>query len=173
MSFLAPQRDNALVIRRGGMADVARVARVHVQSWRESYAGIMPQAYLDQLSVAAHERQWRRSVTAGGWLFVAERARQIIGFVGGGPARGRRDITGEIYVLYLLRSGQGRGVGRALFDAGHYELARGGCRGVLVWVLADNPARGFYERLGGEQAGESMVSIAGTRLREVAYVWPD
>ena len=44
---------------------------------------------------------------------------------------------------------------------------------VRTWVLAENSARRFYERLGGEPAGESMVTIAGARLREVAYVWRD
>lgn len=173
MSFLAPQRDNALVIRRGVVADIGAVAKVHVQSWRESYAGIIPGCYLDQLSVAAHERHWRRTMAAGGWLFVAQRNRHIVGFAAGGLSRSRRDITGEIYVLYVLRCCQGEGVGRALFDACHYELARSGCRGLLVWVLAENSARGFYEHLGGELAGESTVSIAGVKLREVAYAWHD
>jgi hypothetical protein len=44
---------------------------------------------------------------------------------------------------------------------------------MLVWVLADNAARCFYERLGGEPAGESMVARAGVRLRELAYLWRD
>jgi hypothetical protein len=61
-----------------------------------------------------------------------------------------------------------------LFDACHYELARCGHRGLLVRVLAENnPARRFYERLGGELAAEGSVAIAGTRLREVTYVWRD
>jgi GNAT superfamily N-acetyltransferase len=73
----------------------------------------------------------------------------------------------------VLRACHGRGIGRALFDACHYELARCGHQGLLVWVLADNPARRFYQRLGGEPAGESLVALAGVKLREVAFVWPD
>ena len=87
--------------------------------------------------------------------------------------RARRDVTGELYLLYVLRASHGRGVGRALFDACYYELARCGHRGLLVWVLADNPARGFYERLGGELCGESTVTLARAKLREVAYLWRD
>lgn len=173
MSFLAPQRHDALLIRRATKADLGAIARVHVQSWREAYAGIIPQSYLDELSVEAHERQWRRSLAAGGWAFVAEWEQQLVGFASGGLSRGRRDITGEIYVLYVLAACHRRGIGRALFDASHYELARTGHHGLLIWVLGDNPARGFYERLGGELAGESHVVIAGRRLREVSYVWRD
>jgi GNAT superfamily N-acetyltransferase len=173
MSFLVPQRNDALVVRRARPADAAPLARVHVQSWREAYRGIIPQTYLDQLSVPAHERQWRRSLGGSTWGFVAEWEQRVVGFASAGLARARRDVSGELYLLYVLRACHGRGIGRALFDACHYELARCGHHGLLVWVLADNPARRFYQRLGGELAGESEVTLAGAKLREVAFVWPD
>ena len=173
MSFLAPQRNEALVVRRARQADAAAIAQVHVRSWREAYRGLVPDEYLAQLSVAGHERHWRQTFATGGWAFVAEWERRIVGFASGGLSRARRDVSGELYLLYVLRARHGRGVGRALFDACHYELARCGHRGLLVWVLADNPARGFYERLGGELSGESTVTLAGARLREVAYLWRD
>ena len=172
MSFIVPHRHDALVIRRARPGDVAALARVQVQSWREAYRGIIPQPYLDQLSVAAHERQWRRSL-GDGWAFVAEWEQRLVGLASAGLARSRRDVSGELYLLYVLQAHHGRGIGRSLFDACHYELARGGHRGLLAWVLADNPSRRFYERLGGELAGESTVTIAGSRLRELAYVWRD
>ena len=173
MSFEVPQRNQALMIRRARAGDAGAIAQVHVQSWRESYRGIVPDGYLAQMSVAGHERQWRQSLAAGGWAFVAEWEQRLVGFASGGLSRGRRDISGELYLLYVLRANQGHGIGRALFDACHYELARCGHRGLLVWVLADNPARRFYERLGGERSGESAVTIAGARLRELAYAWRD
>ena len=173
MSFLAPQRNEALIVRRARSADAAAIARVHVRSWREAYAGLISDAYLAQLSVAGHERHWRQSFTSGGWAFVAEWEQRVVGFASGGLSRARRDISGELYLLYVLRTHHGQGIGRALFDACHYELARCGHRGMLVWVLADNPATRFYRHLGGEPAGESMVALAGVRLRELAFVWTD
>mgnify|MGYP000234551644 CR=1 FL=1 len=174
MSFLRSHCNDALVIRRAVPADAATIARVHVQSWREAYRGIIPEPYLDRLSLRAHEQQWQRSFADGGWAFVAEWEQRMVGFAGAGLSRSRHDISGELFVLYVLRVCHGRGIGRALFDACHYELARCGHRGLLVWVLKDNqPARAFYERLGGELAGESQVTIAGKQLPEVAYVWQD
>lgn len=173
MSNLAPGRHGELVIRPAGDADVAAIARVHVHSWRETYGGILPASYLAGLSVPGHERQWRRTLASGGWAFVAQLHGETVGFASGGLSRGRKEVTGELFVLYVLGRAQRCGVGRALFDACHYELARRGHRGLIVWVLADNPARGFYERLGGEPCAESQVAIGGQRLREVAYLWPD
>ncbi len=161
-----------LTVRRARGLDAPALARVQVDSWRESYRGIIPQAYLDGLSYDAHERQWRRTLGARGWGFLAIWQGQIVGLASGGRCRSVKGFSGELYVLYLLRAYQGRGIGRALFDAVHHELARRGHGDILVWVLADNPARGFYERLGGEPAGEASCVIGGARLREVAYGWP-
>jgi hypothetical protein len=40
-------------------------------------------------------------------------------------------------------------------------------------VLADNPARHFYETLGGQQVTKSQIEIGGVKLDEVAYGWLD
>jgi hypothetical protein len=45
---------------------------------------------------------------------------------------------------------------------------------MLVWVLADNPSRGFYEQMGGRYVMEKEIVIGGDKpLQEVAYGWPD
>lgn len=166
---IAPAED--LVIRRARTLDAGALARIQVDSWRESYRGIVPQSYLDGLSYAAHERQWRRSLSARGWAFIAVWRGQLVGLASGGRCRSLKGFGGELYVLYLLRGYQSRGVGRALFDAVHLELARRGFGDMLVWVLAENPARGFYEHLGGDPVGEASCVIGGVKLKEVAYGW--
>jgi GNAT superfamily N-acetyltransferase len=174
--MLGPQRSELrrpLVIRRAGPADAAAIARVYVDSWRESYQEQLPASYLAGLSYDAFERHWRRTFAARGWAFVAAVGDEIVGIASGGRARRQNLAGGEIYVLYVLRRHQGRGVGRSLFDACHFELARRGHSGTLVWVLTTNRARAFYERLGGELVAEGSLEMAGTRLREVGYLWRD
>ncbi len=162
-----------LVIRRAGPADAAAIARVYVDSWRESYQEHLPASYLANLSYAAFEHHWRRTFAARGWGFVATVDGEIVGIASGGRARRQQLAGGEIYVLYVLARHQGRGIGRSLFDACHFELARRGLAGTLVWVLASNPARAFYEHLGGKRVAESSLAMAGTKLREVGYLWRD
>ena len=53
-------------------------------------------------------------------------------------ARHPRTSAASSYLLYVLRARHGQGVGQALFDASHLELARRGHHGLLVWVLADD-----------------------------------
>jgi hypothetical protein len=44
---------------------------------------------------------------------------------------------------------------------------------MLVWVAAANPARRFYEALGGQQLRTRVATISGVDLEEVAYGWRD
>jgi hypothetical protein len=46
-------------IREATMADVAAIARVHVESWRATYKGILPDDYLANLTYEQREPLWR------------------------------------------------------------------------------------------------------------------
>jgi len=44
---------------------------------------------------------------------------------------------------------------------------------MLVWVMAANQYKIFYEALGGRPFAEKEVNIGGANLVEVAYGWRD
>lgn len=167
-----------LLLRRARIADAPAIARVYVDSWRMTYDGLLPRDYLDGLKYDSFERHWRRTLATRGWAFVAEITdsdggdSQIVGMASGGRARRDRTGSGEIYVLYLDKRAQGRGAGRALFDACHYELARRGLGSMFVWVLAANPSRYFYEHLGGVEIDRSSLEVGGQKVEEIGYYWP-
>ena len=87
--------------------------------------------------------------------------------------RERLFAPGEIYTLYLLDAYQRCGIGRRLLSASAEDMAAAGFSSMCVWVLAANPAREFYERLGGVELSTRDIGFAGRRLDEVCYVWPD
>jgi L-amino acid N-acyltransferase YncA len=165
-------------LRPATPADAAAIARVHVDAWRETYTGIVPDAYLASLDYAARAARWRERLTtpgAGECICVAaDVAGQIVGFAGGGPQRTAiPGYTGELYAIYLLRAAQGQGAGRHLTRAVAARLAELDMRSLVVWVLAANPSRGFYEALGGQLVAEQPIAIGGVSLHEVAYGWSD
>ena len=157
-------------IRVATPTDIAGLARVHVQSWRETYAGIVPQAYLDALTPESREAQWRRTLEVGNPVFVAETADQIIGFVSCGATR-EEGFDGEIYALYLLESQQGLGIGKALFQAALESLRMQDRHRTIVWVLALNPTRTFYQHMGGVQTLEKPIEIGGATLLEYGFAF--
>ncbi len=166
-------------IREATSDDAHGLARVHVDTWRATYAGIVPAEHLARLSYERGEQQWRERSLATGqpdrFTFVAEDAAgQVAGFSSGGAERsGDAAYRGEVYALYVLPAQQRQGLGRALLQASARRLLEHGFASLLIWVLAENPARGFYERLGGQRLREQAIEIGGADLREVAYGWPD
>ena len=71
------------------------------------------------------------------------------------------------------RSSPGGGIGRRLLDAMFVQLRSDGCDTAVLWMLAANPTRFFYEALGGEFAGARTDRFAGEEVDEVAYAWRD
>ncbi|WP_303801124.1 GNAT family N-acetyltransferase [Alicyclobacillus macrosporangiidus] len=165
-------------IRRATVDDATAVARVHVDSWRTTYRGIVPDAFLDGMSYAESEARWRRGFEQSSEkyaMFVAQdETGRIVGFANGGPIRkADPDFDGELYAIYLLEEHQRRGLGRRLIRqvAGH--LVQQGMHGMLIWALADNPACQFYAAMGGQAVREGELEIGGKWLKEVGYGWRD
>jgi ribosomal protein S18 acetylase RimI-like enzyme len=174
---MAEQQED-ITIREATPEDASGIARVHVDSWRTTYRGMMPDQLLDNLSYESRAHRWEQILSdpaGAGFTYVAQdRSGQIVGFASGGPDRDEDPrYQGELWAIYLLEEYQGRGIGRRLTQAVARRLADMGMHSMIVWVLADNPARRFYEALGGQYVGERDIEINGAKLREVAYGWAD
>ena len=167
-----------MTVRVATPADAGSIARVHIDSWRTTYAGVVPAEYLANLSYERRESRWYETLTANQpaeCIFVAEEGGNVVGFASGGPERDG-DVTyrGELYTVYLLEEHQNRGLGRRLVSAVAQRLLADGFSSMLVWVLEDNHgARRFYESLGGVLVGRKTVAIGGSDLVEVSYGWKD
>jgi GNAT superfamily N-acetyltransferase len=174
-------RRAAPLVRLATRGDAETIARIHVASWRESYAGLMPTETLANLDVAGRARRWRE-------IFAAARASDavfLLEYPGEGPAGfascGAQRIdrlaslgySGEFEALYILRRSQRRGGGRALMRAMARHLLGQGWNAASVWVFRDNPpARRFYEALGGVETGiEGTWTTLGLTLPDMSYGW--
>ena len=163
------------MIRGGEEEDVSSIAYIHVQAWRETYAGLIPQEILDGLSVEARAAMWRSALQAGSAtsLLICEQEGEAVGFAAVGPEREQHPLyTGELYAIYLLKAFHGCGYGRALFQAAARSLGAAGHEAMRLWVLEENPTRGFYERMGSALHEQKTISVVGAQLNEVAYGWP-
>ena len=154
--------------------DAASIARVHVESWRTTYRGLVPDAYLAALNVEERTHRWREILNLAGQTTVAEVEGAVVGFISGGPIHELVDgYDAEVYAIYLLQEFQGKGIGRALLLDLARRLDEVGFRSLAVWVIEKNPATRFYERSGAIRVGAREREIGGARLPLVAYGWPD
>lgn len=169
------ERSFAMIIRKAALKDAAGIAKVHVESWQTTYKGIIPNTYLQQLNEHNREKLWQRNIPEQ-IVYVAENnQRDIIGFSSGGMERSGKypPYKGELYAVYILKEYQRRGIGQALLTPLVNELIARQLHAMVVIVLADNPSRFFYEKLGGERIDTLVTSIADKQLREVVYGWKD
>ena len=165
-------------IRPATPADAAGIARVHVKVWQSTYRGILPDDVLDEISIDNREALWTdilTAYTATHPVLVAEAFGEgICGFGNVGPLRDDpiAGYTGEFKTLYLLPAYQRRGIGRDFLRRLAQLLLDHGHDSALAWVLAANPACGFYEAMGGEICGQrEEQSEEGDIIADVAYGW--
>lgn len=170
-----------MILRPATTADIPAIAKVHVDTWRSTYSGIIPDAYLASLSYTKRENSWNQVFNLPPdqyFTYVLEKEAidhepaQIIGFANGGLERtGHPIYKGELAAIYILQSYQGQGLGKLLVRAVVEKLSQMGIDSLLIWALADNPACNFYAALGGEKVSEQNIEIGGKQLIEVAYGW--
>jgi GNAT superfamily N-acetyltransferase len=164
-----------ITTRAARPGDARRIARVDVDTWRATYAGILKTSVLVNLSAQ------RREV---GWSAVIEREPRdvhvavdkdgdILGFGSCGRCRAGADFAGEVFTLYVAPDWQNRGVGRRLLLALFERLVAQGCGSAIIWVLRDNPGRFFYQRLGGREVRRKIFTVGGKRIEAAGYAWHD
>ena len=168
----------AITIRPATADDATAIARVRIDSWRITYRGLIPDAYLDSMQVDASTTLWDRVLTAGPnttSVFVAENDGEVIGFAAGNMlAEPRGGLDAELSAVYLRREFQRAGVGRSLVCAVAQAQRAHGASGLIVWVIAGNKgARAFYEQLGATFLVEQPFEWEGMPLTEVGYGFHD
>ena len=165
-----------ILVREGNEADSEALARVHVESWKSTYQGLVPNEYLNSLDLSARAsdfREWFRDPGDRFLLAAFTRENELVGFASGGKEREDPEPqTGEIYALYILKEHQRRGIGRMLFSACLEKIQERGFGRLVLYTLAENPHRGFYASLGGrEEVTQMKKTIGRTSFRLSKFSW--
>lgn len=163
-------------IRQARAADAAGIACVYVDSWRDTYAGVLPDVGLLRMSKADHAMAWARTIKASNLrtpvLVAADERSRVFGFASAGPTRDKTlPFEGEVYTLYVAPGFTGQGLGTAMLATMFRLFSKAHCRGMIIWALGENPCRFFYEAMGGQIVAEREHAMWGKTMREVGYGW--
>eukprot|EP01132_Coremiostelium_polycephalum_P009381 gene9381-11523_t len=130
--------------------DVEGIARVHSQSWEETYKGLIDDNIIKEKDFESRLILWKRVITENKTLtFVAKVGEEIVGFVNGGKERGddlnhppdinanddNNNEKSEIYAIYVLQKVQRTGIGKQLVDTILKVLNERGFKSLVIWVL--------------------------------------
>ncbi len=163
-------------IRRARLSDAPGIASVHVLTWRSAYAGILPETTLTKLSLARLTGQYDRMIRMGLAVFVAANVSPfstpaVLGFATVRRSRDEALGQGEVETLYVLDDWQNRGLGGELLRAAAKYLVSTGARSAYAWVLRENPASFFYQRLGAKCVAQGTTQVGGEPIPQRAYAW--
>ena len=164
-------------VRPANLQDAQAIAQVRVESWRATYCGVIPDAYLDAMRVEDSTALWERILSAPAGanrsVFVVESGEGVIGFAAGMMLEEEKfGCNAELTGIYLQPQAQRMGLGRRLVRAVAEECLARGASGMLVWVISANQGgRKFYEKLGGELLIEQPFTWDGLELHETGYGW--
>lgn len=138
-----------VLVRPAEPTDVEALARLHVETWAETYRVQLPDVFFGERALEHRRGFWATTLVerpSADHVIVAADEGGLVGFGFSGPAVPDDDgapTPRQLYALYVRASHHGLGVGQALIDA---VVGDGPAS---LWVARDNPrARRFYERNG-------------------------
>jgi ribosomal protein S18 acetylase RimI-like enzyme len=170
--------------------DALAIARVYVETWQHTYAGMLPEKVLSDMSAQRCQTEWawivRHRHDVQPVIVARTQAGDVVGMTSVGLSRAKdrpshgafaqsvaADAIGEVYTLYVHPDWQDRGLGRQLLASGFSALAKRGCSRALLWVVSANPSRFFYERAGGQRIAERVERLWGQSVPQLCYGWPE
>ena len=141
-------------IRKKQRKDCISVAHVVTVAWNETYKGIVPDEFLNNLYLNEEERatnSYNKFNEKDNHQYVLEVDNKIVGFINVGLSDEEEyKNCGEIHALYIIKEYQGNGFSKLLIDAGIKELKSLGCNKMIIGCLVGNPSNSFYQHIGGK-----------------------
>lgn len=164
----APQ--DSFAIRRAAEDDADLSAALQIETWRETYRGIIEERYLDALDAGKcadnFSQALRRRTAELYFVFAGETPAGRLAVKPPEALGGR----GEVQAIYLLQAYQGRGWGRRMMSCATARLWAMGAGHAVLWVMAKNHrAIAFYEKVGFVLSAKDRTRIGGKSYPRLQY----
>ena len=156
-------------IRFAERSDYKNIAAIHIESWKDSYSGVLPAEFLEKKIQWEFERHWNEIKIQDKDIILVAEDISLVGFA----AVWCRPIP-FIDNLHVRPSQRTKGIGLSLMKTVANRLLDEGHRKAYLWVFERNEkAIRFYERLGGIQKEQSMKNIFGYNVLSRKIEWND
>jgi ribosomal protein S18 acetylase RimI-like enzyme len=158
-------------------SDAAAIAQLHAESWRSAYRGLYPDDYLDNEVFADRTDVWNERFNKSAdqaLTIVVESNGGIVGFAHSLVDEDPKEGT-LLDNLHVRPDRKRSGIGRRLMVETATRVQKAGSKlGLYLWVLEGNePARHFYDALGGCVTGRGKSHEGGSSVPSLRYWWPD
>lgn len=138
------------ILRPARPEDAAAVAEVNITTWRDAYAGLLPEEVINTRKLTPERIDiWQKRIANAAFFYVAETsAGQIVAMAWGAPTDSNDETPWpyQLHALYVLPRYQKRDIGRQLMEK--FSAYTGGTP-FYLYMLAGNRAAAFYRQTGG------------------------
>jgi len=163
--------------RIANINDLESLAKLHAESWRESYRGIFSDDFLDNGVLEERVDYWANRLSSpkkNQLVMIAADENEVTGFI---CAFGDESSQWGTFIenLHVSKSVQGKGIGKQLmYLAAKWADETFEHKGVYLEVLEDNlNARNFYQRIGAKYQETNLWQPPGSdyKVNDLLYVW--
>jgi ribosomal protein S18 acetylase RimI-like enzyme len=156
-------------IRHATPSDFQHIAAIHIESWKDSYADVLPARFLAEQINRALTTYWNEIKIHEEDIVLVSEEDLLVGFI----AVWCRPIP-FIDNLHVRPSHRSKRLGTALLKSAAKKLIRKGHKTAYLWVFENNKkAIKFYQRLGGVQQEQAGKNIFGYEIPSRKMVWND
>lgn len=174
---IVPLPGEHVVIRKAQPGDAPAMARINVATWRDSYEKFLPRQLMAELSCSQKQAEiedffahWEENQAVA--LVAENKSGEMTALIMAGKNH-RQDLAymGEIYNLHVAPAFQSQGIGCYLVYRISQIFRQRNWNTMMVWALAENPSRRFYEKLGGRVIAQDIDEYRGVAAPIIAYGW--
>ncbi|WP_125588977.1 GNAT family N-acetyltransferase [Companilactobacillus jidongensis] len=156
------------MIRESNIKDAEGIATVNLESWQETYSGIVDADFLNSMDLSKAVDRWTGFLNDPDVkIFVDVEKDTVVGYIRAEVKNGKACIG----AIYLLKDYQKMGIGKELLLKGLDYLKQQNYKNIFVDVLFDNPTKYFYQKFGAEPFEERTLKIGEQELAESVYAW--
>ena len=159
-------------IRFARAEDLDCIALLYVQNHKATYKGLLPDAYLDALTVRYALEKWEKQLhSADSRLLVAEHDGSFLGFAAFMPDPSLKQ-TWYLESLHVAEHARGKGIGSALIHAGAQLAEKAGFQKMSVCIVQGNAHAGdLYRHLGAVHHSFFKDDFCGSESISEKLIW--
>ena len=161
-----------MTIRFATSEDLDSIARLYVCNHRQSYKGLLSEAYMSGLTAEYGMQKWGKQLqNPEARIWVAYEGNSFLGFAAGTPDP-ELEQTWYLESLHVAEDARGKGVGTALIRTVEQYASNHGYEKMSVCIVRGNDrAASLYQRLGAEHYSFFVDDFNGTPSSSEKLIW--
>ena len=161
-----------MTIREANAEDMELIANLYVINWKKTYVGLLPDNFLNGLTVNDGINKWQEYLTKEKHrIFVAYENENFLGF---SACKEDEELKNCLYLdsLHVSESSRGKGVGTKLINTvGSYAYIKGYEHMSICIVKGNDKAKRIYEKMGAKHYKDFIDYFGDTESNSEKLIW--